>query len=438
MNEPEKIYYPQTISWVLYDLANTIFSMNVVSLYFATWITIDLGKQELWFGAANSISQLMVVLSVPLLGFLADHRNKNGTFLRIMTLVCIFATAAISGISLFGFNITTAMLIGLFLYMIANYGYQSGLVFYNAFLPGLAPRKYIGKISGMGVAVGYIGSAIGLILVMPFNEGMLFSYNVPFIEGGGRIATFLPTAFLFLIFAIPALLMLKNRPEPPSGTGTKFEGIIKYYKNLIKLLTRDKEGKTIGRFLIAKFFFQEAVETIIIFMAVYSQKVIGFTSDESSQFFIVIIPAAVIGSLACGWIVDRIGPHKTLRRVVIGWFFTLMLIVITSGRGWFWAGGVFAGIFLGSTWTAARPMMISLVKPENISEAFGLYALSGKMSAVTGPLVWGLVVLLFDSFGTVIQHKAAIMSLMVMLAIGYVLLRKVPDNHSPVPGQNDR
>ncbi|MCK4271784.1 MFS transporter, partial [bacterium] len=165
---------------------------------------------------------------------------------------------------------------------------------------------------------------------------------------------------------------------------------------------------------------------IVIFMAVYAVKVMGFSDAVVLPFFIVSTISATFGSLICGRAVDRWGPKRTLQGVLLGWILSLGL-VLASGNNWvFWGAGSLVGIFLGSTWTAARPLLVTLVPGEMLGEFFGLYSFSGKAAAVCGPLVWGMVVFCFRDF-PVVKYKLAVGSMLILICIGLAVLWGVPE-----------
>ena len=168
-----------TFSWILYDFSNTIYSMNVVSIYFALWITVNLAKEDLWVSAGNSLSMFLVALTMPFLGTLSDFLKRPNTFLLLFTMVCVVATAAI-GIAGYFFEGAFLIVSAVLLFTVANYAYQGALVFYNALLPQLTTPKNIGKISGYGVAAGYLGAIFGLLLVMPFSDGQISFLHLEF------------------------------------------------------------------------------------------------------------------------------------------------------------------------------------------------------------------------------------------------------------------
>ena len=180
-------------SWAFYDFANTIFSMNVISLYFALWVIVDHGGQDILYSGALSLSMIAVAVSAPIFGVISDQTGRRRLPLVFLTIISVFATVFIGQ--------TNQLWVGILLFIIANYCYQSALVFYNGMLPNVARRSSVGIVSGYGVSLGYLGSIVGLLIVEPF------------VTNGGRSAAFLPTGILFLIFAIPCFILLKTQTK---------------------------------------------------------------------------------------------------------------------------------------------------------------------------------------------------------------------------------
>jgi len=415
-----------TFSWVIYDFANTIYSMNVVSMYFSTWIIVDLNFEDKFVSYANSISMILVALTLPILGEISDRFRRKMPFLILFTIVCVIGTALI-GVS--GYQITEMKLKVFWViifFIIANYSFQGGLVFYNSLLPYICSERSVGRVSGYGVAIGYLGSIVGLILVLPFVEGTIYGLKIPFITPGGSVASFIPTAILFLLFSIPTFLFVKDPPFNKDVTKVKLN-IKQSFSKVWDGLTNTAKYPGVTRFLIAKYFYEDAIQTIIIFMAVYAQKVMDFSKQETTTFFIAVIPSAILGSILFGIITDHIGPKRTLIIVLWGWILSLLILVFTLKTWIFWVLGCAVGIFMGSTWTAARPLLISLVPKEMLGEFFGLYSFSGKLAAIAGPLIWAYVVELFTPWGTVVKYKAAVASLIILMVIGLIILKRVPD-----------
>jgi len=416
-----------TISWILYDLANTAYSMNIVSLYFGTWIIIDLAKSDVYVSLVNALSMLLVAFTMPVLGDWSDIRQKKLPALLLFTAVCISGTTVMGLLGMTIRNISLLLPLVLILYILTNYSYQGGLVFYNALMPSVSTPKTIGRVSGYGVAIGYMGTIIGLVVARLFVEGNAFGLKVPGISGGGTVAAFIPTAGLFLIFAIPIFLFVREAPPSHSQQGTW--NLKNSYRKVFNNIRNTKKYPGLLRFLIAKLLYEDSVQTIIIFMGVYTQIVMGFSREQANLFMIVLTPFAILGSAFCGIMTDHYGPKKTLTTVISLWIVSLFLIVLISNQIAFWILGGIIGALLGSTWTSARPLLITLAPKDMLGEFFGLYALSGKLAAIIGPMIWSTVTLSMGAFGNVIKFKAAILALAVIMFIGLLVLRPVPDFH---------
>ena len=377
-------------SWAFYDFANTIFSMNVISLYFALWVTVDHGGEDILYSIALSGSMLAVAISAPVFGTISDQTGRRRFPLILLTIISVFATALIGQAS--------QLWMGLLLFVIANYCYQSALVFYNGMLPSVARQSNVGMISGYGVALGYIGSIAGLSLVEPF------------VTDGGRSAAFLPTAILFLVFAIPCFLYVKDPSPKPF-----YVDIGQSFRTLKKTITDASDYHVLLKFFVVHFLILDVVNTIIAFMSVYAHKVIGFDGKQITSFLIISTCFATLGSLTVGWLVKHKGTVFSYSLVLWIWLAALSLIVISPGETLFWVVGPLAGVGMGGVWVASRAIVVELSPPEKIGEFFGIYSLAGKMASIVGPLIWGGVVLIFQDTQT-LKYRAAVSSLLLITA----------------------
>ncbi|NIA29797.1 MAG: MFS transporter [Actinobacteria bacterium] len=419
-----------TISWIFYDFANTAYSMNIVSLYFGTWIIIELSQRDAYVSIANSLSMILVALTMPILGDFSDFKGKK------LPSLFIFTMSSIAGIILMGVlgyyisNVSVLMPAILVLFVITNYSYQGGLVFYNALMPSVSTTKTIGRVSGYGVAFGYLGAIVGLAVAGVFVDGELFGVKLAGVSSGGARAAFFPTAVLFFIFAIPIFFFVKESRTKEQKE--KKWNIKDSYIKVRQTIVETNRYPGLLRFLIAKLLYEDSIQTVIIFMGVYTQAVMGFTRAEANQFFTIVIPSAIIGSAFCGILSDHYGPKKTLFWVIFLWIASLAAVIMTSNRALFWVLGGVIGALMGSTWTSARPLLISLVPKENLGEFFGLYSLSGKLAAVVGPLVWSAVTFSLEKYGDVVKFKAAIGAMAILMIAGLLTLRAVPDFHKKI------
>lgn len=396
--------WPSIISWSLYDFANTIFSMNIISLYFPLWVTVDKGGEDILYGSALSLSMVLVAFSMPLLGAFSDRMGRRIPLLMGLTLLSVFFTGLI--------GVCDHLLLGLLFFVLANYGYHAALVPYDALLPRVSRGSKVGKVAGIGVALGYVGAILGILMVKPF------------VSEAGRGASFIPTAFLFLVFSLPCFFMVK---EERRKAATFFWRNIR--EEVVKIKTtlfNTTKNPGLLRFLIANFIYCDAVNTVIAFMSVYAHQVMGFSDSMIRIFLIVSTTFAVAGSLVFGWVTDRLGAKRTLMVVLCIWIAGLVMAIVSFSTLMFWMVGPIVGVALGGTWVSARALVVDLSPPEKIGEIYGLYNMGGKFGFILGPLVWGTIVWVFGGLG-ILKYRIAIGSLLLFLAGGLYLLRKVPN-----------
>lgn len=383
-------------SWSLYDFANTIFSMNVISLYFALWVTVDKGGQDILYSAALSGSMLAVAVSVPVFGAISDKTGNRRGPLIFLTLLSVTCTGLI------GF--TDDLYTGLILFILANYGFQSALVFYNGMLPHVARGSKVGLVSGYGVALGYMGSIAGMLMVRPF------------VNAGGRSAAFLPTAAMFLIFALPCFFFVRD-PEIISRGRVR---VLEAFRTLKQTLKHIGQYRLLFKFILIHFIVLDVVNTIIAFMAVYANKVIGFNDSQITAFLITSTVFAMIGSYAIGILVEKKGTVWSYWLVLGLWIAALSIAVLSVIPAMFWVVGPLAGVGMGGVWVVSRALLIELSPKEKVGEFFGLYGLAGKLASIFGPLLWGTIVLMLESSQT-LKYRAAVFALLLIAIAGACL-----------------
>ena len=392
-------------SWACYDFANTIFSMNVISLYFALWVTVDHGGQDILYSGALSISMIAVAVSVPIFGVISDQTGRRRFPLAFLTIMSVFATVLIGQ--------TNQLWIGLLLFVIANYCYQSALVFYNGMLPNVARRSSVGIVSGYGVSLGYLGSIVGLLVVEPF------------VTNGGRSAAFLPTGILFLIFAIPCFLFVKDAKQNIFSVNISLA-----FSTLKKTITNTTDNQILLSFFVVHFLVLDVVNTIIAFMAIYANNVIGLDDKQITSFLIFSTVFAMVGSLLIGWLVKHKGTIFSYWTVLCLWLTSLFLIMVSSEETLFWIAGSLAGLGIGGVWVVSRTIVVELSPPEKIGEFFGLYSLTGKMASIIGPLLWGGIVWALQDTQT-LKYRAAVGILFLITLIAIFLFNKLQKSFNP-------
>jgi len=400
-------------SWSLYDFANTIFSMNVVSLNFPLMIKRIYGGEDIYLSIARSSAMILVALTMPLAGVVADRYHRRMPMAIALSILCCLATMSLGH----GGSMSTQLAI----FAAAVFSFQGALVFYNATLPQVAGPGRMGRVSGYGVALGYIGTIFGLFVVGSLAGPKCFS------------DAFVLTAVLFFIFSLPFFFTIRDEnPLPLKGIiRTTFTSVRRIKDVFVD--ARSRPG--IFRLLAGRFFVVEALETVILFMAIFLKEGTGFSDeklvfgnlDEIRLFLIVVTVFTAVGSFIWGFVCEKIGPKNSLLGTVLLWIITLAGIILAGDKNLLYFFGSLAGIALGGVWTVERPLLINLVRDnEKLAGYFGLFALTGRMAAVIGPIIWGLTVLLFGPLGAV-KYRFAVGSVLIMMIAGFFILRKVPD-----------
>lgn len=441
MTTAPSVWRKDVLAWSLYDLANTIYSMNIVSLYLKRYIVQDLGQPDHYFDIAFSLSMALTALVLPALGAMSDHTTKKKLFLLLFTLTCCISVGLLAAVP------SSMVFLLLILFVIANFSYEAGMPFYNALLYSVADGTQARFVSGIGVAIGYIGSIVGMLLVLPFVSGSIMNLSVPFIDGSGKSGAFLPTAVLFLIFAIPTFIWVREkRTHVPERTSIR-----QAYREVWEGIRNTRRFPGVLRYLIADYFFEDAVATVILNIGLYCSVVLQLPENQISMFLILSTISAVIGSFIVGKIAQHWSLKHLLSIIMWGWVVSLVMFALTDNTTVTWILGSVVGILLGGLWTTSRPLLAELVPREDLGRFFGLFALSGRAAAIFGPLVWAAVVffaqpgtpvgrwfgkhLALDSVtATQLPYKLAVLSLAGMIAIGLLIFRKVPHTRS-VPNE---
>ena len=399
------------IAWSLYDFANTIFSFAVVSSAIGLWLASPerFGERD-----GNFILSVAIVVSVglnalvsPILGALSDRGGRRLPFLLFFTLLCIVPTAFIgwSGAAL-----------GVVLFVIANFAYQAALIYYDATLKSVSRPETRGRLSGIGVGIGYMGTIFAGLFMLALGVTVENRFFV--------------AAVLFAIFAIPIFLLV--RESGPMGR----VGMSDVFGSLAQCVTTVRHAREVPgllRFLIGRFFYSDAVNTIIVVMTVVTVYAKGLSDQMALLVLLGLTVVAIFASFGWGRLVDRLGPRRTLMIVLTSWSIGLVLGAISLsvdgpiGLALFLVAGAILGSGLGGVQVADRVLMVRLSPPERIGEFFGLYGLVGKGSQVIGQLLYGVTVLLFlDALG-VGAYQLAVLTLLVTMVLGAWILRPVDD-----------
>jgi MFS transporter, UMF1 family len=403
------------LAWSLYDLANTVFSMNIVSFFLSLWVVNVAGGTDGQWSLALAISYAIIFVASPFLGALTDQAPRRMPFLVGSTLLCVVFTA-ILGIG--------GLVPTLIFFVVANIGFQAGLQFYDALLPDVSTPDTRGRVSGIGIGTGYIGSFIGM------GVGYLILGSEVDALGADEATTryrwvFMASAALFLVFALPCFVWVKERVR--RSRRFSLASIRAAGSQVLQTFRASRDHPGLVRFLVGRAVYTDAINTVIMFMGIYVTAEVGFSTGEATLVMLVAIVFAVVGGYAWGPIVDRIGPKRTLTRVLQLWILVFAWAAIVGLAELpalaFWPVPCLAGIALGGTWAADRPYMLRLTPPDRVGEFYGLYGMVGRFSAITGPLSWALVVDVLS-----LGRPVAILTLLLEVLVALWILRTVSDH----------
>jgi UMF1 family MFS transporter len=426
MQSPTRVIPRRAVlSWMLYDLANVIFSMGVISLYFSLYVRGQVGSEraDSLLGGISALSMGIMFCLSPLLGAMTDRARRRMPFLVWATLVCCGCTALIA---------RGPFAMSAVLFVIANGAYQAGVQFYDSLLPDVTTEENRGRINGMAVGLGYFGSYIAV--------------------GGGLLMTakdrpfpfptyFLFVALAFLALALPCFLFVVEQINPHPRPIFTWTAIRESVQQTIRTLKSGHKYPGLLRFLVGRAFYTDAINTVILFMSLYTVNVAiatGLTKEDGQQkaqlVLMSAITAAILGGVIWGFVVDRLGSKRTLMLVLSGWMTTFVLASLVGFLRlhivWLFAVACLAGICLGGTWASDRPLMLRLTPPDRVGEFYGLYGMVGRFSAVTGPLVWGATTWLTVERGhlpVTTGEAFAILSLLVMMVVAFRIVYRVSD-----------
>jgi MFS transporter, UMF1 family len=394
----------QVLAWCSFDFANSTYSAvitaTVFSVYYASKIVgNETGLGDLWWGRALSLSMIAVVVTGPVLGAVADQADVRKRLLMLFTALCITSVALFAtlqpGMVLWGFALAA----------LANFGFESAQIHYNAYLPEIAPPERRGFVSGLGFAIGYLGSIAGLLIAIPLVQAQRFDL------------VWLSVAAFFALFSVPVFLTLPpDRPGAVPAAVAVRRAVVGFVN-----LARDVLGRAeLRRFLLAFFIYFDGVETTIYFSGIYSSKTLGFTMPELIQLFVAVQFSALVGALVLARPTDQWGAKRVVSLSLLLWIGVTIAAYFVDNKSTFVGVAVTAGLGLGVIQAASRALMASLIPAGKEAEMFGFYAFCGRSSAVLGPLVFGGV-----SHALGGNQRAAVLAVGAFFVVGLLLLQRV-------------
>ena len=415
-------------SWSMYDFANqpftTIILTFVYSTFFVDFIASNPEEGAIMWGRTVTVSSIIIALISPIMGAIADRGGYRKILLIFWTWVCIIFSF------LLYFPTQGEIFNALLFFCIANIGFEMGGIFLNAYLPGIAPKNKIGRISGYGWSFGYIGGLIALaicymLFIYPENPLNPFTRSLLDKSTGEHIRIInICIAVWFSIFSIPTFLFVKDsRPSKKMSFAILKDSL----SSLSNTFQEIKKYKEILKFLMARLVYNDALITIFAFGGIYAKEVFQFSFNEIFLFGIVLNITAGLGAFLLGFIDDIVGGKKTIQISNFGFIFACFLAVVApdiessfiTGKTLFWIAGIIIGLMQGPNQAGSRSLMARITPPKKKNEFFGFYAFSGKATAFLGPLLFSTVVSITDSL------RYGLLIVIVLFLFGIFLLNLV-------------
>lgn len=394
-------------AWAMFDFANSGYTTVVITAIFNAYFVAEIAGGAVWatfaWTAALSLSYVLILLSAPLLGAHADLHGKK-RWLLLTTAGCVAGTA---GLALAG---PGELALALLFLVISNACFGSGENLIAAFLPELARKESLGRVSGWGWGLGYLGGLAVLAICLAYigwaqGQGQSAAEFVP--------ACLLITALLFAIASMPTFLFLRERPAGHDAVNSA-------WRRVVATVRHAAHYRDMRRFMLCILFYQAGIQTVIALAAIYAQQAMGFSTQQTIQLIFLVNVTAALGAFGFGHLQDRIGHVRALALTLVGWIVMTLVAWSAQSAAMFWLAANLAGLCLGASQSAGRALIGLLAPEDRHGEFFGLWGLAVKLSSILGPLTYGIVTWL-----TAGDHRLAILVTGGYFVIGLIILAGV-------------
>ena len=400
-------------AWAFYDFANSGYTTVVITAVFNAYFVAEVAGNAPWatlaWTSALAVSYALIVVTGPIVGAYADARAAKKRLLVVTTVGCVTFTAALALVG------RGDVMLACLLIVLSNYFFGTGENLIAAFLPEIARGNAMGRISGWGWSLGYLGGLVSL--------GACLAYVMSAQSAGAAAADYVPvtmliTAGVFALASLPTFAFLRERAIPGQAPASGFvRGAL---GRVLQTLRRARVYVDLERFLLCIVFYQAGIQTVIALAAIYAQQVMGFTPRDILVLVLVVNVTAAIGAFVFGQLQDRFGHVNTIVATLCGWLLAIALSWAAREPGLFWIAANVVGFCLGSSQSAGRALVAYLSPPGRTGEFFGLWGLGVKLSSILGPMTYGLVT--WASNG---DHRAAILVTGAFFVAGIVIVKSV-------------
>ena len=403
----------EIFAWAMFDFANsgytTVVLTTIFNAYFVGVVAAgdDSGRATLIWSGAMAAANLLVLLSAPLVGAIADESASKKRLLALTTLGCVIGTA------LLGFAAPGDVTWAAGCVIVATLMFATGENLIAAFLPEIAKPDEMGRISAYGWTLGYFGGLLVLgasLVIVKAGEAR----GATAAEYVGQVMWF--TAFAFAVASLPTFLWLRERAQP-RGNETAWQIARAGVSRLRETLTHVRAHRDLFRFLIILAVYQSGVATVIVLAAVFAQQVMGFSTQDTIVMVLVVNVAAAFGAFVFGHVQDRIGSVRSLAITLLVWIAAIGVAYVGESRTSFWVAAGLIGVSMGASQSAGRALVGLFTPPERCAEYFGLWGLATKLAAIVGPLNYGLI-----AYVTGGDHRRALLGTAIFFVAGLALL----------------
>ena len=401
----------EVFGWAMYDFANSGYTTVVLTAVFNTYFVGVAANGAEWGTFAwtmmLALSSLIVMLSMPALGAYADLRGAKKRLLMLTTVGCVIATAALALVGRGDVWLAGVAII------LSNVFYSYGESLIAAFLPELARREAMGRVSGWGWSFGYLGGMLSLGLSLAYvlwaqARGMPATEFVP--------VTMLITTTVYGLASVATFVLLRERAVPQAGA-LRQAGLRASMQRLADTWRKARNHRDFCWLLACGAAYQAGISVVIALAAVYAEQALGFKQADTMMLVFLVNIASAIGAFGFGYFQDRVGHKRALAITLVGWIVMTVLAYLATSPALFWVAAVIAGLCMGSSQSAGRAMTGVFAPARHLAEFFGLWTFATRLAAIIGPLTYGVVTLLTGG-----NHRLAILSTAMFFVVGLVLM----------------
>jgi MFS transporter, UMF1 family len=391
----------QILGWMMYDFANSAFTTIIVTVVYSVYfikvvVGGDPGYGEMLWGRAIGISMTMVALTAPILGAVADFSRSKKKFLFINCYLTVIFTGLLYFVG------PGQIFLGMIIFIIANFGFNSANVFYDAFLPEITTHENIGKVSGFGWALGYVGGLLALLMSL-----FLIRYDLRYV--------FPMISVHFFVFSLFTFFWLKEIRRPSKHTNYFKVAYRRVYSSLKNI----KQYPQLLRFILSYFIYNDGITTVIVFASIYGITRFGMTTQDMLVYFILAQFTSILGSALFGWFTDKRGVKLSLSFSLMIWIAVVIWAFFCTSATQYYLVGLLAGLAIGSSQSNSRTMLSMLTPDGRQAEFFGFYTLTGRLSSIIGPIVYGWIAHVTGNI------RYSILSLLLFFLAGWIALQFV-------------